>query len=73
MAEYHILNKCEKYDPEAVRTGNKDLPTQLVISLTLGLGAFFSFCVRFCPITGLIVTDICTVPSNTMARSLRGA
>ena len=47
MGEYHILNKCEKYDPRAVRTGNKDLPTQLVISVALGLGAFLSFCVRF--------------------------
>lgn len=29
---------------DTLNTGAKDLPTQLVISFTLGLGAFFTFC-----------------------------
>jgi calcium permeable stress-gated cation channel len=40
-----IEEKCSKYNPADPKNGQKDIYVQLVISLALGVSAFFGFCV----------------------------
>jgi len=45
MSDFRVTEECPKYDPNDPANGNKQVYVQLVLSLALGVSAFFGFCV----------------------------
>jgi hypothetical protein len=45
VSDFTANNSCPKYDPTDPANGQKQIYVQLVLSLALGLTAFFGFCV----------------------------
>ena len=45
MNDFRLPEECTKYDPNDPANGNKQVYVQLVLSLGLGISAFFGFCV----------------------------
>ena len=49
-SDFTASKECPTYDPTDPANSNQQINVQLVLSLALGLSAFFGFCVSLIPI-----------------------